>query len=380
MPTSELDNKIITFDISKNMKCIKKLGQGGTGSTYLFLDESVDMYFAIKKYTPINESDREAYFTRFIDEIKILFKISHENIVRVYNYYLYPEAKTGYIQMEYVEGDAINKVNPTDFGKTWNDYFVDVINAFDYLYDKGIIHRDIRASNFLVDNNSGTIKIIDFGFGKTVTESDNQNSICLNWPATVHPEEVVINRDYTYSTEIYYIGEMFKHLVKDDDTFLYNDIIKKMLEYSPENRYSNYKEIKQDISNDLLSQVSFNEEDKIIYINFAEELSDAVVKFTSPIKFVTEPEKIRASLEKIVRISSLEEYVQNNKEIISSFVDSSYRYKTSNRIFKTSHLIDFYKLFIKSNEVRKKIIIDSIFCRLRSKPVEVELYDDELPF
>ena len=55
----DIENKVIRFDITKNMRCIKKLGQGGTGSTYLFVDESVDMLFAIKKYTPQKEEERE---------------------------------------------------------------------------------------------------------------------------------------------------------------------------------------------------------------------------------------------------------------------------------------------------------------------------------
>lgn len=224
------------------------------------------MNFAIKKYTPQKEQDREIYFKRFIDEIKILFKVSHDNIVRIYSYYLYPEAKTWYIQMEYIDGDTIDKIIPSTFGKSWNDYFIDTINAFDYLYEKGILHRDIRASNFMIDKLTGTLKVIDFGFGKTIEKTDDPNSIRLNWPATIHPEEVITEGNYNYATEIYYIGELFKHLVQDDNTFMYDEILKKMLEYSPQKRYKDYKQIKEDISNNLLSQISFSEAERVILI------------------------------------------------------------------------------------------------------------------
>lgn len=381
MIKDSLENKIVKFDITKNMKCIKKLGQGGTGSTYLFLDESVDMKFAIKKYLPLEEQNRDIYFKRFIEEIKILFRISNDNIVRIYSYYLYPEVKTGYIQMEYIEGETIDKINPEDFGKSWNEYFVDTINAFDYLYEKGILHRDIRASNFMIDKLTGTLKIIDFGFGKKIEKDDNPNSICLNWPATIHPEEVITERDYNYSTEIYYIGELFKHLVKNDNTFLYNEILKKMLEYSPDNRYKNYKQIQEDISNDLLSQISFSDSDRELYQNFADDLHNSISKFITNPTFINDLEKIRTSLEKIVRISSLEKYVQNNNDVISCFVETGYRYKTKKTI-ETEHLIGFYRLLVNSIESRKKIIIDSIIARLRSIPIEIEsAYDEEeLPF
>jgi len=46
---NNLENKIVNFDSSKQFKFIKNLGHGGTGDTNLFLDESVDMFFAIKK-------------------------------------------------------------------------------------------------------------------------------------------------------------------------------------------------------------------------------------------------------------------------------------------------------------------------------------------
>ena len=96
--------EIITFDVKKNFTFVKLLGSGGTGDTRLFRDETTDILFAIKKYKPIKECLTNDYYDRFVDEIKILFNISHPNIVRVYNYYLYPKAKAGYLQMEYVDG------------------------------------------------------------------------------------------------------------------------------------------------------------------------------------------------------------------------------------------------------------------------------------
>ncbi len=86
---------IITFDVKKNFKYVKPLGDGGTGETYLFKDETTDMLFAIKKYITKDSRFIDEYYKRFVDEIKILFNISHPNIVRVYNYYLYPVSKTG---------------------------------------------------------------------------------------------------------------------------------------------------------------------------------------------------------------------------------------------------------------------------------------------
>lgn len=377
--STNFENKIVTFDSSKQFKFIKKLGSGGTGDTNLFLDESVDMLFAIKKYSPSKENDIEECYKRFIDEIKILFTIFHKNIVRIYNYYLYPSSKTGYIQMEYIDGKTIDKIDPLDYDKTWNEYFLETINAFDYLFENQILHRDIRTSNFMVTED-GTLKIIDFGFGKQFSENNQQNSICLNWPATIHPEEVVINKEYTYATEIYYIGELFKHLVENDSMFLYKEILNKMLEYSPSKRYTSYKEIKQDISDNLFSQIDFTDDEKSIYIAFADGLYNSISKFTSTPEFKYDTEDIRVSLEKIVKISSLEYYVQRNNDVISCFVSASFKYRPK-KIIKSDALINFYRLLVDSNNSKKNIIVNSIIARLKNVPVEIEVDPfDDLPF
>ena len=90
-------------------------------------------------------------------------------------------------------------------------------------------------------------------------------------------------------------------------------------------------------------------------------------------------EKVRTALEKIIRVSSLETYVQNNNDVILSFVTATFRYKTSN-IIKSVHLINFYKLLMNSNTTKRNIIIDSIAARLKAIHVEIALEDDDLPF
>lgn len=380
MSSNLKENKIVTFDSSKQLKFIWNLGRGGTGDTNLFLDESVNILFAIKKYSPSNGNDKDECYKRFIDEIKILFNIYHKNVVRIFNYYLYPTAKIGYIQMEYIDGDSIDKITPADYGKTWNDYFVETINAFSYLCDNSILHRDIRPSNFMVTKN-GELKIIDFGFGKHIENIEEKNSVCLNWPATIHSEEVILNQDYNYSTEIYYIGELFKHLVLEDETFVYNDIIAKMLEYSPNKRYSSYSDIKKDITNNLFNQISFTKDEKSKYLIFADSLFNSIIKFNSTPKFKTNSDDIRIALEKIVKVSSLEKYVQRNNDVISCFVEASFKYRTK-EIIKSETIIDFYSLFMNSDEIKKGIIITSIIARLQNIPVELipDFDIEDLPF
>ena len=170
-------DSIVVFDGKKEFKYVRPLGKGGTGDTHLFKDETTNIHFAIKKYSPKDASRIDEYYIRFVDEIKILFNIAHPNVVRIYNYYLYPSDKLGYLQMEFVEGIEIDKYVPDTWNKQWDEIFIDLISAFNYLEKNNILHRDIRPANFLVDN-LGNVKIIDFGFGKQIkVDKPDSNSI-----------------------------------------------------------------------------------------------------------------------------------------------------------------------------------------------------------
>ena len=75
------------------------LGGGSFGKTVLLQDPFIDELFVAKKYEPEYPGIREQFYKNFLDEIKILYKLNHRNVVRIYNYYAYKENFTGYILM-----------------------------------------------------------------------------------------------------------------------------------------------------------------------------------------------------------------------------------------------------------------------------------------
>ena len=369
---------VITFNSKKAFTYIKPLGSGGTGDTHLFLDETTGIQFAIKKYVPKDSQFTDEDYRRFVDEIIILFNISHPNIVRIYNYYLFPEAKTGYLQMEYVDGVSIDKFEPDGWGKDWNAIFSEVISAFEYLEQHNILHRDIRPANILIDRNEN-VKIIDFGFGKKLSNTTkNQNSILLNWPATEMPYEVQSKQEYDEQTEIYFVGVLFKHILKDDSAdFRFQHILEKMTKVNPSQRYTSFHEIASDVSVGVLGEINFTDDQKDSYRCLADALSSHITCFIAKYSPITDISVILSKLSELIRCSSLENYIQDNSRLINCFVTGGYKYKSHTDI-RFQIVADFYELIISLPPSKQKIIFDNIYERLSA--IDVQPMDDELPF
>lgn len=373
--------KNIVFKRPKQFIPIRELGRGGTGKTILVKDEVIDRLFAIKKYSPnkINAKKRSENYNRFVDEIKILYHISHPNIVRIYNYYLYPEKVLGYIQMEYIEGVTIEEFtaeNPSHI----DSLFKTAINAFKFLENNKILHRDIKSDNILINNNN-ELKIIDFGFGKIQSSQHTKNSVKLNWPVSEDPEEVAINGDYLQQTEIYFLGTLFKKLINNSKykDFKYEAILKKMCEINFDKRYQSFNEINDEISKSYLINIEFSNSDKKVYLNFIQELEYTIIHFNTDYIPNEDLNQIISDLEDILQVNSLEENIQHNQKLINVFVKNNYRYSTAN-IISVDVVRNFYELLMNQSLVKKNIIINNLNNRLATIKISYPIDEMELPF
>jgi serine/threonine-protein kinase len=178
-----------------------------------------------------------------------MHKLFHKNIVRIFNYYLYPSQVTGFILMDFIEGTDIASYlasSPEDI----NSVFAQTIEAFTYLEINNILHRDIRPKNILVTRDR-IVKIIDFGFGKQAfADDDFDKSISLNW-LYEKPDDFE-GSIYDFKTEIYFIGKLFEGIIKDYSItgFKYNDTLRKMIVKSHDERIDSFETVRENITND----------------------------------------------------------------------------------------------------------------------------------
>lgn len=369
-------NNQIEFLRKKNYIFLDDIGQGGTGKTILIKDEIIDEVFVCKKYSPYYPEDKEIYFNYFLDEIKILHQVYHKNVVRVFNYYLYPEQLTGYILMEFVKGQNINEFILDNADKI-NDLFVQTIEGFAYLEENKILHRDIRPDNILVTSN-GVIKIIDFGFGKTVDFDNSENSISLNWRYP-KPEEFAKNI-YDTKSEIYFVGKLFEEILIEFENidFKYFSIISKMIS-TYAGRINSFFDIYREIVSQIYTEIEFSDSEKTTYREFAESLIDIISKIPYNTKYQRDILQIIKSLEDFYKNSILEEIVQNNNKLTSIFLDGNYSYYPK-KPFKVNTLNSMIRLLKSSSENRKKVILNNLWERFDKVERFYDSNDDDLPF
>ena len=129
-------------------------------------------------------------------EIKILTKIDHVNIVKLYQTIDTP--KFLYIILEFVSGCSLStllkrKINRKMEEFEANKIFRELLMALDYCHSKGVTHRDIKLENTLVDQNN-TVKLIDFGFATCFSNEKTVKMFC-GTPSYMAPE-IVARKEY----------------------------------------------------------------------------------------------------------------------------------------------------------------------------------------
>lgn len=382
---------IVSFVKQKDYIMINNnIGRGSFGKTVLLKDPFINELFVAKKYEP-NFKDivlQERFYVKFLDEIKILYKLNHKNVVRIFGYYAYEDSHTGYIIMEYVDGqnikEYIDKYSPFPGNASLDEIFMQLIDAFCYIEENGIVHRDIREGNILVDT-QGVVKVIDFGIGKIFEQSKQSDDSLVSkinrGGLDTLPEEYY-ERKYTSQTDMFYLGELFNRLLKNTDnsvslSFSYYDVIEKMVEKNPKNRFKNFQMIRNALMKRELTEINISDEDRRIYQDLTNEVWSSIILYLSEPRFNMDPTVFLSRLENAINNNLFETYIQNNAEVISCIVECGYRYKTG-QIISTNSLKRFLKWFSKSSPQLQELILKNFVSKLST--IKVDELEPDVPF
>jgi len=200
--------------ITAPFKCKKGalIGSGSYGEVFLGMNQSNGELLAIKQVEFKDNGKADKFVQSLKQEIDILKDLHHKNIVQYYG--SQSDEKYFDIFLEYVPGGSILSLlnNYGAFEELLIKNFIrQVLEGVAYLHEKGIVHRDIKGANILVDN-KGIVKISDFGISKKVDENsvnmkskmNNRTSFqgSIYWMAP----EVIKQENYTGKADIWSIG------------------------------------------------------------------------------------------------------------------------------------------------------------------------------
>ncbi|MEM7147761.1 MAG: protein kinase [Verrucomicrobiota bacterium] len=192
------------------------IGSGGMGTVYKARQPHLDRFVALK-VLPQSLAELPAFTDRFTREGRLLAKLSHPNIVGVYDF-----GETDglfFLLMEYVDG--VNLREAMRAGKFSPEQALKVVpeicEALQFAHETGILHRDIKPENILLDT-QGRIKIVDFGIAKLIGEAAGLDptltgSRTPGTPSYMAPEQIEQTADVDHRADIYSLGVVFYEML-----------------------------------------------------------------------------------------------------------------------------------------------------------------------
>jgi beta-lactam-binding protein with PASTA domain/tRNA A-37 threonylcarbamoyl transferase component Bud32 len=192
-------------------RIVRKLGAGGMANVYLAEDEVLGRRVAIKILNDRHAGD-DQFVERFRREAKNAASLSHPNIVSIYDR---GEAEgTYYIAMEYLDGRSLKELIVARGPAPVNvaiDYARQILGAIRFAHRHGIVHRDIKPHNVLVDA-EGRLKVTDFGIARAGVSQMTEAGSIIGTAQYLSPEQAK-GAPVDQTSDLYSVGVVLYELL-----------------------------------------------------------------------------------------------------------------------------------------------------------------------
>lgn len=205
----------------------QEIGRGGMGIVYRARDKRLKRFVAIKLLPP-ELSFRRDIRTRFLREAETAAQLSHPNIVPIYS--VDEVGNLVFFVMACIDGDNLaTKLQkrgplPVDDVRRW---MLEVADALAYAHARGVIHRDIKPDNILLDGIDGRALVTDFGIARAASDGSDTarltaTGIAIGTPAYMSPEQASGDRDLDARSDLYSLGVVAYQMLAGEPPFTGN--------------------------------------------------------------------------------------------------------------------------------------------------------------
>jgi WD40 repeat protein len=203
---------------------VGELGQGAFGLVFKAYDEQLDRIVALKVLRPeLAASARDR--TRFEAEARKAAAVTHDHVVAIHRVGSTPDFPLPYFVMEYIDGESVSSrlerqgaLGPREASVIVHQAALGLAAA----HVRGLVHRDVKPSNILLERTTGRAKITDFGLARALearTEQLTQTGGIVGTPPYMSPEQVVSPQAIDRRSDVYSLGAVLYEMLTGEPPF-----------------------------------------------------------------------------------------------------------------------------------------------------------------
>lgn len=302
-PTAEYDN-IPRTPLKDKYEFLTVLGSGGAGVIYKARQQPLGRLVAVKMIH--SHLVTPTAVKRFQQEATTIARISHANIISVYDFGI-SEENQPFMVMDYVEGsslsDILDKAGTLSVEMT-KSITKQLCDGLAHAHSRGILHRDLKPNNIMmvpVENGPDVAKILDFGLAKIMYGEDESGAHehltktgeTVGTPAFMSPEQVM-GKGLDHRTDLYSLGCMMYHCLTGEPPFVGDTKMETMLMHlnskpEPINPSEGEPLVSPYLEIIILKLLEKNPDDRFQSMTEVKEAIEAVDKglFVTPVKVDT---------------------------------------------------------------------------------------------